>query len=104
MKKNVKKQLAEKRPNVSRGFTSKTFDVNDFVMPYPIYAPTSIVTKNTKHVTIFVLNKYTCHIIESKIFCEVKSITHSNMGKFMLYSTLNYILTNNLKQKTHRNH
>jgi hypothetical protein len=36
MKKNVKKQLAEKRPNVSRGFTSKTFDVNDFVMPYPI--------------------------------------------------------------------
>jgi hypothetical protein len=36
MKKNVKKQLAKKRPNVSRGFTSKTVDVNDFVMPYPI--------------------------------------------------------------------
>jgi hypothetical protein len=27
MKKNVKKQLAKKRPKVSRGFTSKTFDV-----------------------------------------------------------------------------
>jgi len=32
----VKKQLAKKKPNMSRGVTSKTFDVNDFVMPYPI--------------------------------------------------------------------
>jgi hypothetical protein len=36
MKKNVKKQLANKKPNMSRGFTSKTFDANGFVVPYPI--------------------------------------------------------------------
>ncbi len=92
MKKNVKKQLAKKRPNVSRGFTSKTFDVNDFVMPYPIQAPTSIVSKNTKHVKILMLNKPKFHIIKSKIFCEVKKHYPFQHGKIhVIFNFKSYI-------------